>query len=80
MYAPARASSVGLTVRDAFGFHAPHNTLGAAVGRFGPPTPDPGATATEDHTTLYVGIGLGVLAVAGVAIYLATQKKGRRRR
>ena len=78
MYAPARASSVGLTVRDAFGFHAPHNTLGAAVGRFGPPPDEP--PTTENHTTLYVGIGLGVLAVGGLAIYLATQKKGRRRR
>lgn len=44
------------------------------AGRPTTPTPPP-----ADHTVLYVGLGLGVLAVGGVVVYLATRKKGRRR-
>jgi hypothetical protein len=38
------------------------------------------AGATTDNTLLYVGIGAGVLAVGGLAWYLSTHRKGRRRR
>jgi hypothetical protein len=79
MYATAWASRVGTTNRAASLMHSPHgNYLGATgpsvVGRG---QPDPPAPA-ESQTVLYVGIGLGVLAVGGVVYYLATQKKGRR--
>jgi hypothetical protein len=40
-----------------------------------PPPADP---ADESSTVIYVGIGLGVLAVGGLVYYLATQKKGSR--
>ena len=44
----------------------------------GPPRIKPEDPKTESSTILYVGIGLGVIALGGVVYYLATQKKGRR--
>jgi len=82
MYAPARAARAAFTDRAGLAFHSPHTDLGQARGSYlGPPPPDePTTPAAESSTVLYVGIGLGVLAVGGLVYYLATKKKGRRRR
>jgi hypothetical protein len=93
MYAPARVSApareffsdfpaynrAGFSDRAALLVHSPHTGLGGTPAGTVAPTGGTPPPATESHTVLYVGIGLGVLAVGGLAIYLATKKKGRRR-
>lgn len=92
MYAPALAdlrsreffsdfpayNRAGRSDRASLLAHSPHGGLGATPGT-NVPAPTPPPAATTSHTVLYVGLGLGALAVGGLVIYLATHKKGRRR-
>jgi len=84
MYAPASTVSPLRADRAWSVIHSPHSgvlgqpSTSSYVPRGGP-APDEPAAKEESNTVLYVGIGLGVLAVGGLVVYLATRKKGRRR-
>jgi len=75
-YTTDRAASIVRASRAQLGAAAAGTTY-TRPERLGPDKP--GTTGEETSTWIYVGIGLGVLAVGGLAYYLATQKKGRRR-